>query len=314
MARRSKFVVANDKVTRVAARARFGKLQHSTIKFSTLRRYFTAVYFFNIFLVSWQLGLAESFEEMDGQLCLWLEHLWETGEARNLAADTLSGAQHLLNKRQVFPGSWRLLRAWTKAEVPTRAPPLTIVMLLAIVGWLLSQGVEGIDACLYVGFHCMLRTEEMLTALTSHVQINPVSLTGVIALPNTKRGQTQAAWELVTIDEPRVGAALLRRQAKARAGETVSPVTPITFRKLFKSACEFLGLDILNCKPYSVRRGGATHDFLTSGNLQRTLFRGRWQETKTAKIYINDGLAFQTAMSSSAATNAKLHQYAALAP
>ena len=61
-----------------------------------------------------------------------------------------------------------------------------------------------------------------------------------------KRGQTQAAGELVTLEEPRVGAALLRRQAKARAGETVSPVTPITLRKLFKSACEFLTLDILN--------------------------------------------------------------------
>ena len=50
-----------------------------------------------------------------------------------------------------------------------------------------------------------------------------------------------------------------------------------------------LSLQSLGFRPYSLRRGGATHGWLTFADLPRTVMRGRWANLKTAKIYINDG-------------------------
>ena len=44
-------------------------------------------------------------------------------------------------------------------------------------------------------------------------------------------------------------------------------------------------------KPYSVRRGGATHHYVSKGRLDQTVERGRWAIKRTAKIYIQDGVA-----------------------
>ena len=65
-----------------------------------------------------------------------------------------------------------------------------------------------------------------------------------------------------------------------------------------------MGLAGLCLKPYSFRRGGATHDMCARGDLPRTIHRGRWSDARTARIYINDGLALlaQQALSASVAS------------
>ena len=52
---------------------------------------------------------------------------------------------------------------------------------------------------------------------------------------------------------------------------------------------EGIGLDPSVYTPYCIRRGGATFDFIDSGSLDRALVRGRWQQLKTARIYIRQG-------------------------
>ena len=42
---------------------------------------------------------------------------------------------------------------------------------------------------------------------------------------------------------------------------------------------------------FFLRRGGATFWFSKQGSLDRLLIHGRWQTPKTARIYINNGLA-----------------------
>ena len=41
--------------------------------------------------------------------------------------------------------------------------------------------------------------------------------------------------------------------------------------------------------PYSLRRGGACHDYTMHGDVQRTILRGRWSALATARIYITEG-------------------------
>ena len=51
------------------------------------------------------------------------------------------------------------------------------------------------------------------------------------------------------------------------------------------------GLDDHLFRPYSLRRGGATSYFAKHASLDRLLIAGRWQSSKTARVYINEGLA-----------------------
>ena len=63
------------------------------------------------------------------------------------------------------------------------------------------------------------------------------------------------------------------------------------FRVFFSKGIAALGLMAHGYRPYSLRRGGATHDLLTDQDLQRSVLRGRWGQLRTAKIYITDGAA-----------------------
>ena len=54
---------------------------------------------------------------------------------------------------------------------------------------------------------------------------------------------------------------------------------------------EFFELERLNYKPYSLRRGGATHDYMQKGILEPILLRGRWHSIAVARLYLEDGLA-----------------------
>jgi hypothetical protein len=72
--------------------------------------------------------------------------------------------------------------------------------------------------------------------------------------------------------------------------------------------------------PYSLRRGGATHDFLVHRDIARCLFRGRWADVRTGRIYIMDGAArmaeLQTSPSAAKLIRlgvSKLHRHSAIA-
>ena len=74
-------------------------------------------------------------------------------------------------------------------------------------------------------------------------------------------------------------------------GDYASGLQPARFISLFQRAVKFLDLTAFSVRPYSVRRGGATHHFRLHGNMAETVVRGRWASAKPARIYIEDGLA-----------------------
>ncbi len=76
-----------------------------------------------------------------------------------------------------------------------------------------------------------------------------------------------------------------------QAGDKIMPCSAPVFRRMFNQVTSALGLDGMNYKPYSARRGGATSHFKTYGSLDLTVERGRWLSSRTARLYIDDGLA-----------------------
>ena len=99
-----------------------------------------------------------------------------------------------------------------------------------------------------------------------------------------------------------------------RAWKKVSqPSTPLTpsparWRALFNQCIAELKIAEPGFRPYSLRRGGATFWFQKHQNLDRILIQGRWHTQKSARIYLNEGLAVLSQMKLPA-TDARLKPF-----
>ena len=291
-----------------ATRAKAGPLRDRRVGPTTLKRYHACVVRFVYFCLVWYGGFAFDWDALDIQVCEWIEHCWAEGECRAMAADTLSGVQHFLLTRRRLPGGWKLLTTWQRAELPNRAPPLPRNVVLAIAGIAWAQGRPDVAAVVLLGFHCMLRTMEFVGATVGQVALQQ-DFTGVLALPWTKTSQVRGAQELVLIEDPAVGMRLAIAIYKRAPHEPILQMSVQQFRVWFAACLSHLLLDLFFFRLYSIRRGGATHDFQVHCDVQRTLFRGRWSQVSVAKIYVTEGLAMLTQMQMSADALERIEYY-----
>ena len=67
------------------------------------------------------------------------------------------------------------------------------------------------------------------------------------------------------------------------------PKSASAFRQLFYKALDALSLGNHKYQPYSIRRGGATHAFVTQQTMEAILLRGRWRSLAVARLYLEDG-------------------------
>ena len=85
----------------------------------------------------------------------------------------------------------------------------------------------------------------------------------------------------MTVECP-IAVKLFTLAAAKRYGTEYLATTPDFFRSWWHSALEVLGLPLTVWRPYVLRRGGATEHFKQHGNLEATLFKGRWLIASTA--------------------------------
>ena len=111
---------------------------------------------------------------------------------------------------------------------------------------------------------------------------------------------------MVTVDDPDVGALLKAAAARVQPWEPLVGVSALAFRQFFQWGLELLGLQQFGIRPYSIRRGGAVHDFRTYHDVEHTLFRGRWSSMRVGRIYITEGAAALGRLRLPEATRAKL--------
>ena len=113
----------------------------------TVQKFFTANAFF-------KLRTLGSTMELDLCLCAYIEHLWQDGETKGLAGDTLSGLEYFIKPlRGKVRGAWRVFTASTKKELPNQAPPLPIGVMFALVGIFSTLDMVGVAAGIALGFH-----------------------------------------------------------------------------------------------------------------------------------------------------------------
>ena len=288
-----KVIEGQSKEERIKVRKTLGSLKSLTVQPATKARYTKGLDLFFSYLREERLSLPTKRDKMD-QLCSdYLEHLWSSGEGRATANNFMAAIQDFDPKlKHCLPGSWRLLRTWTTQEVPNRAPPLPEPVLKAMVGWCFFHKEYKFGISLLLGFFGLLRTGELLGVQAFQVHMVSCKKPAVISLGLTKSGRRQGAAESITISELPVLQFLWLWKTQAKPLEFLTE-KPHAWRAKFAECLEGLKLTPWNFRPYSLRRGGATFYFLKTGSLDRVLLMGRWTAVKTAKIYINSGLALQ---------------------
>ena len=231
-------------------------------------------------------------EEADRFAAMHVEELWQEGDSRYLAQDVVSALQHYEPqlKRKMLR-SWRLLKAWQQHEIPTQAPPLTPTTLSVLAGWMHQQSPE-LALALMLGFHGLLRTGELLRVTNKDIICSGDLV--VVNLGPTKMAARNAGVESTSFRNREVSFMLQAWKAVHQPDAFLVHVSPSAFRQRFSQGLEKTGLQVLKYKPYSLRRGGATHVFLVSQSYSLVCQRGRWSSERTARIYIQDSISMLT--------------------
>ena len=149
---------------------------------ATLERYYAAVA-----RLSPVLELVNSEFQLDELISEWVQSEFEDGTPLHLVADALSGLHHFEPfTRKRLTKSWRLYGIWRKYEIPARAPPLTQDICLAMAGYCLHIEELTMAALLLLGFHCIMRTGELLQLRACDFLLD--STGGLVSIPSSKSG------------------------------------------------------------------------------------------------------------------------------
>jgi integrase len=279
-------ISTQNKEQRKLDRRKLGPLNECIVSPLTKKRYESAVAAFFSWMQSETISLPATVNEFDDILCSYLEFLWEEGEGRSLASNTVAGLQYVrptLKKNLIC--AWRLLSAWAKRELPARAPPLTPYLLECFAGQALLQNEPLVCLVCILAFHGLLRTGEACRLKCQDLSFGDSPKTLVINLGLTKGGAR------IVIDKPFV---VQLAEAFCLHREPHEPLMPKGvgyFRQVFNHIVTQLNLVDWGFKPYSLRRGGATEHFRRFNSLSATVVKGRWASSKMARVYLNDGLA-----------------------
>ena len=142
---------------------------------------------------------------LDQVLAEFLEKLWEDGEPKDCTSDALSGLGHFIPAvKPHLLASWRLHSAWSRAELPCRAPPFTPLLAYALAQDAFQRGWRGTAVFIIPGFHTFARSGELFAARRSDFVLSAQSW----ALPLSKSGQRAGAEESLLIEDAFVRTAL----------------------------------------------------------------------------------------------------------
>ena len=220
-----------------------------------------------------------------------MNHLWLEGEAYSYAGDFLCGLQRFVpQSRKHLTVAWGYFRNWQKTLVRKQAFPLPALWLQALMGIAFVRKRFDLATAMLLGFAGLLRTQELILLDRSQLTFLPNGKM-TIALWESKGAKRSGRPEIVIIGEKPIVAAVRRYCAGLRPHERIYGSSAQTLHRELRWLAGFLQVPRKLLSVYSLRRGGATQHFLQYQNLAATTQLGRWQDPKTARLYIEPGAA-----------------------
>ena len=251
-----------------------------------------------------------SIHDLD-QVCEeWIELQWHAGSTLGSIGDALCGLQFYWPETKGYlRSSWKLYKNWRRIEIPSRAPPISALVVQAFISYLLDDNEVTARFLIGLGFHAYLRTGELLSLQFRDLQLG--TSTGVVTVRGGKSGLRHNIDEAVALYDDfivQLGQVIRLMDHNQHPTSPVWPYSAASFRKVFNKCVQKFHLTELEYKPYSLRRGGATHDYMKRGVLEPILLRGRWHSLAVARLYLEDGLAQLPSLCLSPSTLAQLHR------
>ena len=137
-------------------------------------------------------------------------------------------------------------------------------------------GVSGIPR--------FLRTSEMTNLQWSKISFNVSTGQIILALPATKTSKNKE--ESIALHDLKVCYLLQKLKLNSNSIYLWEGSASV-FRRQLKEILAFLHLEEDAFAAYSIRRGGATHAFSERVPMDQLVIKGRWQNAKTARIYLS---------------------------
>ena len=285
-------------------RAEIGRLSDLVVKPGTLSKYHQHFNRFFDWATANEFALNSSMD-FDAAASQYIEALWADGFGRAEASYLLASIQFMCpTLKQSLPLSWRLMKTWTKHELPTRAVPMDAPTAVAFAGLFWSWGERRLSAGILVAFDFFLRTGELFQLRRLHVELfgNSASL----QLLQTKSSSLQIHSErLLTWDHTSFKALAFLCHGLS-PHDFLIPSSAVRFRTLFHRALQFFGLQDFYFQPYSLRRGGATSAFRNGTPFDQLMLRGRWSHQKTCRLYLDEALQQSSLLTFSAKSKRRL--------
>ena len=304
---RSRLVVKRTRRERVAQRQAI-QLEEAALSDNTRTRYFNALQKLIPVLLSVQHIAA-----LDYAVSEWIENMWFQGEPQYTISDAFCGFHYFEPwSKGKIPASWRLFGIWRKLEVPTRAAPLTAELVRSLAMYAIEHHDLAFALLILLGFYGLLRTGELLHLLASDLLCHEQHL--LVSLKDTKSGKRKAAQEMIHLEDTfTIEVAQTFLELRRSQNALACPIWRFSgqaFRNRFNHYCNRFDLGKFLFRPYSLRRGGATHHFQETRSMESALLLGRWESARVAKIYISDGLLFLPGMTFTSKTKAMLQRFA----
>jgi hypothetical protein len=222
----------------------------------------------------------------------YIEQCWSEGEPLGRATYALCGLEWAHPPlKGCLKGSWQLIRTWEKEEPPARATPFTAEIVIGLASLAIAGAASDLAALLLVGFDALSRTGELFTLTAGHIRFDDDDRTAIIQLPGTKTGQRFGADQVCVVHSHLAVSVLKAACSNLNSCDTILRRTPSSARKALQHLLTFYALDNMAFGWYSLRRGGASAHFQKSGSMEATLVLGRWSSQRTARLYIETGLA-----------------------
>ena len=118
----------------------------------------------------------------------------------------------------------------------------------------------------------------------------------VLAMGRSKSGKRSGEDEFDILDSGPVASVVAAFLRQHPWDQPLIGREPHRWRKDLGALLQRVGVAYLQCCPYSLRRGGATHAFMQGMSLSVACDRGRWTQEKTARMYIKEAATLLNAL------------------
>jgi len=145
----------------------------------------------------------------------------------------------------------------------------------------------------YLGFVALLRTSEIVGLKFDHICWLHNQSEAALVLQTSKLGTRLGITEQMVAGDTGVLKAVRLAHLGRRSSDTLFSFAGQRFAEELKRLGSHAGLSLDTLTPYSLRRGGATHNFQQHFQISKSAALGRWSSEKAARIYIDQAIAHQ---------------------